>query len=75
MLCTFAADAKGNPMPAPPLIREIAKHPKLSQVHLIAEPWDLGMYQVGCGCMHHEWGGQGWQQQHKAALQEGSCRP
>ncbi|KIZ03733.1 glycogen operon protein GlgX [Monoraphidium neglectum] len=38
-------DSKGHPMPAPPLIREIAKHPVLSKVHLIAEPWDLGMYQ------------------------------
>lgn len=36
-------------MPAPPLIREIAKHPLLSKVKLIAEPWDLGMYQVGGG--------------------------
>ncbi|KAF6261424.1 glycoside hydrolase superfamily [Scenedesmus sp. NREL 46B-D3] len=34
-------------MTAPPLIRDIAKHPVLSKVHLIAEPWDLGMYQVG----------------------------
>jgi hypothetical protein len=34
-------------MAAPPLIRDIAKHPVLSKVHLIAEPWDLGMYQVG----------------------------
>jgi len=33
-------------MQAPPLIRDIAKHPVLSKVHLIAEPWDLGMYQV-----------------------------
>lgn len=33
-------------MTAPPLIRDIAKHPVLSKVHLIAEPWDLGMYQV-----------------------------
>lgn len=33
-------------MAAPPLIREIAKHPVLGRVHLIAEPWDLGMYQV-----------------------------
>ena len=41
-----AADSKGNPMAVPPLIREIAKHPVLSKVHLIAEPWDLGMYQV-----------------------------
>jgi isoamylase len=41
-----AADGKGHPMAAPPLIRDIAKHPVLSKVHLIAEPWDLGMYQV-----------------------------
>jgi len=40
-------DGKGRPIPAPPLIREIAKHPVLSQVKLIAEPWDIGMYQVG----------------------------
>jgi hypothetical protein len=40
-------DGKGHAMAAPPLIREIAKHPVLSKVHLIAEPWDLGMYQVG----------------------------
>ncbi|KAF8065538.1 ISA3 [Scenedesmus sp. PABB004] len=40
-------DSKGRPLTAPPLIREIAKHPVLSRVHLIAEPWDLGMYQVG----------------------------
>lgn len=40
-------DGQGNPIPAPPLIREIAKHPVLSKVKLIAEPWDLGMFQVG----------------------------
>ena len=40
-------DDKGRALPAPPLIREIARHPVLSRVHLIAEPWDLGMYQVG----------------------------
>jgi pullulanase/glycogen debranching enzyme len=34
-------------MPAPPLIRDIAKHPLLSTKKLIAEPWDIGMYQVG----------------------------
>ncbi len=33
-------------MQVPPLIRDIAKHPVLSKVKLIAEPWDLGMYQV-----------------------------
>ncbi|GFR40449.1 hypothetical protein Agub_g977 [Astrephomene gubernaculifera] len=40
-------DERGRPLPAPPLIRAISKHPLLSQVKLIAEPWDLGMYQVG----------------------------
>jgi len=40
-------DNLGNPIPAPPLIRQIAKHPVLSKVKLIAEPWDIGMYQVG----------------------------
>lgn len=45
--CAPAADERGNPMAVPPLIRDIAKHPVLSKVKLIAEPWDLGMYQVG----------------------------
>jgi len=40
-------DDKGRPMQAPPLIRAISKHPLLSKVKLIAEPWDIGMYQVG----------------------------
>ncbi|GIL56414.1 hypothetical protein Vafri_11724 [Volvox africanus] len=40
-------DERGRPMAAPPLIRTISKHPVLSQVKLIAEPWDIGMYQVG----------------------------
>lgn len=44
-MCLFV-DGKGHPIAAPPLIREIAKHPVLSKTHLIAEPWDLGMYQV-----------------------------
>ncbi|GBF96584.1 isoamylase-type starch debranching enzyme [Raphidocelis subcapitata] len=41
------AHSKGNVLSAPPLIRDIAKHPVLSKKHLIAEPWDLGAYQVG----------------------------
>ncbi|KXZ44609.1 hypothetical protein GPECTOR_64g103 [Gonium pectorale] len=40
-------DERGRPMAVPPLVRSIAKHPVLSQTHLIAEPWDIGMYQVG----------------------------
>lgn len=31
----------------PPLIRAIAKDPTLSKTKLIAEPWDIGGYQVG----------------------------
>ncbi|EFJ47823.1 hypothetical protein VOLCADRAFT_117715 [Volvox carteri f. nagariensis] len=38
---------RGRPLDAPPLIRAISKHPLLSQTKLIAEPWDIGMYQVG----------------------------
>ncbi|GMH43723.1 hypothetical protein BSKO_11645 [Bryopsis sp. KO-2023] len=40
-------DGSGKPIPAPPLIRQISKDPVLKNVKLIAEPWDLGMYQVG----------------------------
>ncbi|GAQ84892.1 isoamylase [Klebsormidium nitens] len=41
-------DTNGRPMPAPPLIREIAKDPILSRAKIIAEPWDCGgLYQVG----------------------------
>ncbi|KAI8113298.1 hypothetical protein M9435_003302 [Picochlorum sp. BPE23] len=48
-------DSQGNAMDDPPLIREIAKHPVLSKVKLIAEPWDLGMYQVGSFPAHGKW--------------------
>lgn len=41
-------DEKGNPMPNPPLIKNLANDPILSNVKLIAEAWDAGgMYQVG----------------------------
>ena len=39
-------DGLGKPIAAPPLIRQISKDPVLKDVKLIAEPWDLGMYQV-----------------------------
>lgn len=48
-------DSTGRPLEAPPLIRAIAKDPLLSRVKLIAEPWDIGMYQARegeqCGCV------------------------
>lgn len=40
-------DELGRPLAAPPVIRAIAKDPILKNCKLIAEPWDLGMYQVG----------------------------
>jgi len=40
-------DGLGKPIAAPPLIRAITKDPILKECKLIAEPWDLGMYQVG----------------------------
>ena len=48
-------DSQGNAMNDPPLIRDICKDPVLSQVKLIAEPWDLGMYQVGSFPAHGKW--------------------
>ena len=48
-------DERGNPLDDPPLIREIAKHPVLSKVVLISEPWDLGMYQVGTFPAYGKW--------------------
>lgn len=40
-------DEQGSPMDAPPLIRALSKDPDFQNVKLIAEPWDIGMYQVG----------------------------
>ena len=40
-------DPKGNLLQAPQLIRAISKDAVLSKVKLIAEPWDIGAYQVG----------------------------
>ena len=48
-------DANGNPIDEPPLIKEIVEDPILSQVKLIAEPWDLGMYQVGTFPAFSKW--------------------
>ena len=41
------ADSGGELLQSPPLIRAIAKDPVLSKTKLIAEPWDIGGYQVG----------------------------
>jgi isoamylase len=41
-------DPNGAPLASPPLIEAITLDPVLSQVTLIAEPWDVGgLYQVG----------------------------
>lgn len=41
-------DQEGKPLDPSPLIKEIAKHPKLSKLKLIMEPWDAaGLYQLG----------------------------
>ena len=54
--------ARGDPLPDPPLVREIAEDPILRSVMLIAEPWDCcGLYQVGSfpdyGGRWGEWNG------------------
>lgn len=44
---TLVRDCKGHPLKKPPLIERITCDPILSGVKLIAEPWDIGLYQVG----------------------------
>jgi isoamylase len=48
-------DSQGRAIEDPPLIRAIAKDPILSKVKLIAEPWDIGMYQVGTFPAYKKW--------------------
>ena len=48
-------DERGKALQDPPLIREIASDPVLSQCKLIAEPWDIGMYQVGTFPAYGRW--------------------
>lgn len=48
-------DEHGKPMTDPPLIREIAECEELAHVKLIAEPWDLGLFQVGSFPAHGRW--------------------
>lgn len=43
----YDADSDGTLLEAPPLIRAIAKDSVLKNTKLIAEPWDIGGYQVG----------------------------
>ncbi len=40
-------DSTGAPLAHAPLLQEIAKDPLISKVKLIAEPWDMGLYQAG----------------------------
>ncbi len=50
---TMNRDTKGNLLEGSPLIEELSHDPILSQVKLIAEPWDIGGYQLG-GFHPHE---------------------
>ena len=44
---TLTRGEHGEPLDSPPLIARIAGDPALAHVKLIAEPWDMGLYQVG----------------------------
>jgi len=47
----------GEPLPAPPIIRDIALDSVLSRCKLIAEPWDCGgLFQVGSFPAWERWG-------------------
>lgn len=58
---TLTRDSKGVPMTVSSLIEDLSHDPLLSQVKLIAEPWDAGgLYQVGSfspSCRWLEWNG------------------
>jgi isoamylase len=56
----LSRDAKGHPMPSPPVLWDIESDPVLANVKLIAEAWDAaGLYQVGSfvGDGWKEWNG------------------
>jgi glycogen operon protein len=44
---TLTRGEHGEPLDDPPLLRRIAADPVLARCKLIAEPWDMGLYQVG----------------------------
>jgi glycogen operon protein len=44
---TLTRGARGEPLAQPELIKRIATDPALAHCKLIAEPWDMGLYQVG----------------------------
>ena len=58
---TLTRGRQGQPLPTPPLIESLTDDPVLSKVKLIAEPWDLEVYQVGQFYSHvkrwSEWNG------------------
>ena len=45
----FTRNADGSINGEAPIFSEIAADPELSRLHLIAEPWDTGAYQLGRG--------------------------
>ena len=45
----FSRNADGSINGEAPIFSEIAADPELSRLHLIAEPWDTGAYQLGRG--------------------------
>ena len=56
----LSRDAKGHPLPSPPVLWDIESDPVLANVKLIAEAWDAGgLYQVGhfVGDSWVEWNG------------------
>ena len=44
---TLTRGEHGEPLDNPPLIERITSDPVLAHCKLIAEPWDIGLYQVG----------------------------
>ena len=47
LAATMTRGGRGEPLANPELIERIAHDPALAHCKLIAEPWDMGLYQVG----------------------------
>lgn len=55
----LSRDERGHPVENPPILWEIESDPQLASTKLIAEAWDLGLYQLGnfVGDKWAEWNG------------------
>ncbi len=69
----LSRDERGRPMANAPILSDLESDPVLAGIKLIAEPWDLQVYQLGCfaGGNWKEWNG--LFRDHVRAFTKGDC--